>query len=273
MFSFDHARLAEELLPVVLQAGAVEMGYFASGTPVLRKADQSPVTAADREAEALLVHGLTTVAPGVPVIAEELTAAGQAPAAGDTFFLVDPLDGTREFIRNGREFTINIGLVMAGVPVFGLIYAPAFARLYVTTGRAAAVTASILPSQAPARLGRADWTPLRTQAPDPMALVALESRSRRSPGLDGLLAHHRVGKRKRAASSLKFCLVAAGEADVYAQFGGTSEWDTAAGQAILVAAGGAVTTLEGEPLAYGRAERGFANPSFIAWGRKPPMPW
>ncbi len=273
MLSLDPARLAEDLLPIVLGAGRIEMQYFASGIAVDHKADRSPVTAADREAEAMLVEGLAAVAPGIPVIAEELTSAGNAPVAGDTFFLVDPLDGTREFIRNGPEFTINIGLVLSGKPVFGLIYAPALARLYVTLGLGIAVMAHMSPSCRDPRLGPKDVTILRTKPPDPMALVALESRSRQSPGLDRLLRHHKVSLRKKAASSLKFCLVAAGEADLYAQFGDTSEWDTAAGEAILVAAGGAVTTLDDQPLTYGRAERGFGNPSFLAWGRKPPLPW
>lgn len=273
MFSFDHTHLAEELLPIVLKAGAVQMAYFASGVPAHRKADRSPVTAADKEAEALIVEGLAAIAPRIPVIAEELAAAGQAPLPGDTFFLVDPLDGTREFLRNGREFTINVGLVSAGDPVFGLIFAPALGRLFVTTSRTSAIEAEIPPSRAPASLGKSHTVPLHARSPDPMALVALASRSRPPPELDTLLANHKIASLRRAASSLKFGLLAAGEADVFVQLGETREWDTAAGEAILNAAGGVVTTLEGQRLPYGRADKGFINPPFLAWGRGPRTPW
>ncbi len=277
MFAVDHRKLAEALLPVVLRAGAVEMSYFGAGVAVEHKADRSPVTVADREAEEMIVEALAAAAPGVPVVAEELAAAGRAPPTGDAFFLVDPLDGTREFIHARREFTINIGLVMGGRPVFGLIYAPALGSLYATLGADKAVALhGIAPSGDAAAIALDGGKILRTSPPDPRGLVVHESRSRASPNLGALFKHHKVRDRKQAASSLKFCLVAEGVSDIYAQFGETSEWDTAAGEAILVAAGGAVTTLDGAPLAYGphgRGGTGFANPPFLAWGRKPPQPW
>lgn len=272
MFTFNHRKLTAALLPAVLRAGEVELSYFGAGVAVEDKADCSPVTVADREAEAIIVEALAAAAPGIPVVAEELTAAGLAPATGAAFFLVDPLDGTREFINNKTEFTINIGLVVEGRPVFGVIYAPALGRLYVTLGPdEAAAFYGVAPSSGPVALGAGKI--LRTRAPDPKALVAYESRSRPSQDLDGLFPHHKIRERKKAGSSIKFALVAEGESDVYAQFGGTSEWDTAAGEAILVAAGGAVTTFDDGPLVYGRNGEGFANPPFIAWGRKPLRPW
>lgn len=269
----DHAKLAEALLPIVLEAGAIEMRYFETSVPVEHKADRSPVTIADREAEALIVSGLAAVAPGIPVVAEELASAGDSPPTDDVFFLVDPLDGTREFIRNGREFTVNIGLVMGGRPVFGVIYAPALARLYVTVGPASAALALVAPEPAEARRVLGNATALQTRTAKPHAIVALESRYRRKLNLDGLLQNHVVTERIVAASSYKFCLVAEGTADVYAQFGETCEWDTAAGEAILAAAGGATMALDHQSLVYGQGEGKFANPPFIAWGRLPPAPW
>jgi 3'(2'), 5'-bisphosphate nucleotidase len=264
----DYRALVEALLPAVLAAGRIEMRHFAAGVAVETKADTTPVTAADREAEAVLEEALQRAAPGVPVIAEEAVAAGRVPAVGDTFFLVDPLDGTRAFIKGSPEFTVNIGLIVDRRPVFGIIYAPALGQLFATVGPHESAEASISPD------GRADLaaytlTRLATRQPDPQALVAFASRTHAAQSTDEFLKRLPIAEKRRASSSLKFCLIARGDADLYARLGETSEWDTAAGQAILAAAGGCVTTLDGQELLYGKSAAGYGNPHFIAWAREP----
>jgi 3'(2'), 5'-bisphosphate nucleotidase len=236
---------------------------------VERKADQSPVTAADRQSEEIILAGLARVAPGVPVIAEEEVAAGRIPDITGPFFLVDPLDGTKGFIKGRPEFTINIGLIEARAPVFGLLYAPALADFYVTLAPNEAANARLEPGSEVRSLADCGLRPLRTRVPDPHALVALTSQSHLNRATEGFLASYNVIERRALASSLKFGLIAKGEADVYPRVGPTCEWDTAAGHAVLVAAGGAVTAIDGGPLLYGNAERGFENPDFVAWGRGP----
>jgi 3'(2'), 5'-bisphosphate nucleotidase len=268
MKAADCRRLVEGLLPTVLAAGRVEMRHFAAGVAVETKADTTPVTAADHEAEEVLLKGLQQVAPGVPVVAEEEMAAGRMPKVTDAFFLVDPLDGTRAFIKRSPEFTINIGLVEGDRPVFGIIYAPALGRLFATLGPDEAVETDIAPDAKDARLDACRLTRLSTRAPDPKALVAFASRSHATESTEAFLARLPIAETRKASSSLKFCLIARGEADLYARLGQTSEWDTAAGHAILAAAGGSVTTVDGAPLRYAKREAGFANPHFVAWGRR-----
>jgi 3'(2'), 5'-bisphosphate nucleotidase len=243
------------------------MAYYGGALDVDRKADSSPVTAADRESEAILIEALAKAAPGIPVVAEESVASGSIPMVGDAFFLVDPLDGTREFINKCGEFTINVGLIEAGRPVFGLVYAPALGELFATIGPGRAVMTEVAPD-APAR-ALTDYTlrPLLARIPDAAALVAVESRSHRNAKTEAYLARFAVQDSRRCGSSLKFCLIAKGEADFYPRLGETSEWDTAAGQAILEAAGGTVVMLDGAPLRYGKSGSGFLNPHFVAWGR------
>jgi 3'(2'), 5'-bisphosphate nucleotidase len=267
MKATDCRRLVEGLLPAVLAAGRIEMRHFAAGVAVETKADTTPVTVADHEAEAALIEGLNKVAPGVPVIAEEAVAAGRVPEIKDAFFLVDPLDGTRAFIKRSPEFTINIGLVEEGRPVFGIIYAPALDELFVTLGPDEAVEARVAPDAAVARLEDLSLERLHTRQPDAGALVAFASRSHAAESTEAFLGRLPISETRKASSSLKFCLIAKGEADLYARLGQTSEWDTAAGHAILAAAGGCVTTLDGGPLLYGNSGKGFANPHFVAWGR------
>lgn len=265
----DCRRLVDALLPAVLAAGRIEMRHFAAGVEVQTKADTTPVTVADHEAEAVLTEALLKVSPGVPVIAEEAVAAGRVPAIVDAFFLVDPLDGTRAFIKNSPEFTINIGLVEAQRPVFGIIYVPALEQLFVTLGPGEAVEARIAPDAQVAGLAECELTPLRTREPDPNALIAFASRSHASDTTEAFLKRLPIAEKRKASSSLKFCLIARGEADLYARLGQTSEWDTAAGHAILEAAGGSVTTVDGGPLRYGKTDKSFANPHFVAWAREP----
>jgi 3'(2'), 5'-bisphosphate nucleotidase len=261
--------LLEALLPAVLAAGRIEMRHFKAGVAVATKADTTPVTIADHEAEEALVAGLRQAAPRVPVIAEEAVAAGRVPAIGEAFFLVDPLDGTRAFIRQSPEFTVNVGLIERGQPVFGVIYAPALQLLFATIAPQRAVEASIAPEAEGVALKDLHMTPLRTREPDPKGLIAFASRSHASETTDAFLQRLPIAEKRKASSSLKFCLIARGEADLYARLGQTNEWDTAAGQAILVAAGGSVTSIDGTPLVYGKSEAGFANPQFVAWARKP----
>lgn len=265
----EYGALVEALLPAVLAAGRVEMHHFAAGVAVETKADTTPVTIADHEAEEILTEALHRTAPGIPVIAEEAVAAGRVPAVQDAFFLVDPLDGTRAFIKGSAEFTINIGLVVARQPVFGIIYAPALNQFYATIGPKEAIEAELAPNEETPMFGDLALKRLATRAPDPNALVAFASRSHATQSTDEFLKHLPITEKRRASSSLKFCLIARGEADLYARLGQTSEWDTAAGQAILTAAGGCVTTLDGAPLGYGKRDGGYANPHFIAWGREP----
>jgi 3'(2'), 5'-bisphosphate nucleotidase len=262
-------RLAEGLLSVALAAARVQMAHFGAGVEVEKKADHSPVTAADRQSEEIILAGLAKIAPGVPVIAEEEVAAGRIPDISGLFFLVDPLDGTKGFIKGKPEFTINSGLIEGRVPVFGLLYAPALADFYVTLGPHEAANAKLEPDSTASSLADCSLRPLRGRVPDPHALVALTSQSHLNRATEAFLNGYNVIERRALSSSLKFGMLAKGEADVYPRVGPTCEWDTAAGHAILTAAGGAVTAIDGSPLLYGNAQRRFENPDFVGWGRGP----
>jgi 3'(2'), 5'-bisphosphate nucleotidase len=263
----DYKRLANELLGPAVAAGAAIMRHRRAGFAVESKADASPVTAADREAEEIVLEALGRCAPGIPVVAEEAVSRGECPTLDDAFFLVDPLDGTREFVRGGTDFTVNIGLVVGRVPCFGLIYAPAIDQLYLTLGAGEAAELRISPDTKPEGLRDVRPSPIRTRVPDPARLVAVASRSHRTPENDRFVDDPRIVDCRNIGSSLKFCLVARGEADIYPRFGATCEWDTAAGDAIVRAAGGLVTTLDKAPLLYGKSDNRFVNPGFVVWGR------
>lgn len=265
----EYRSLVEALLPAVLAAGRTELRHFAAGVEVETKADTTPVTVADHEAEEILTEALHRTAPGIPVIAEEAVAAGHVPAVADRFFLVDPLDGTRAFIKGSPEFTINIGLVVEGKPIFGIIYAPARDEFFATLGPHEAIEATISAQSGVVTLEQLPLRRLATREPNRQALVAFASRSHAAQSTEEFLQQLPITEKRKASSSLKFCLIARGDADLYARLGQTSEWDTAAGHAILAAAGGCVTTLDGEPLKYGKRANGYANPHFIAWGREP----
>lgn len=267
----DALHLADKLLAAVLEAGAIEMRHYAAGVTVDRKADESPVTAADREAEAVLLAALAGIAPDVPVVAEESVSAGQIPVLAERFFLVDPLDGTREFINKRDEFTVNIALVERGAPIFGIVYAPATADLYATLGPSRSVHGRVEPGCGARRLADCPLRDIRTRPADAAALVAVASRSHLTPETETFLARFRIASRRDAGSSLKFCLIARGEADLYPRLGPTMAWDTAAGHAVLAAAGGSVTELDGSALTYGLRVAGsmkdrLLNPHFVAWG-------
>lgn len=267
--AIDLDNLGARLLPAVLEAGRLEMAHFTAGVPIEKKADRSPVTVADREAETVIVNALAEIAPGVTIVAEELVAAGQAPEPAERFFLVDALDGTRHFVRGSPEFSINIALVDKGRPVFGLIYGPPSGRLFLTRSDGNSYEARVAAGDGSAVFSQLAFSRLRTREPDAVNLRAYNSITAGGASA-GLLRALGVKDAKPLGSAIKFSLIAAGEGDLYARIGETYEWDTASGQAILEAAGGAVTDLAGRPMSYGHAARGYLNGDFIAWGRCPP---
>jgi 3'(2'),5'-bisphosphate nucleotidase len=267
----DHAVLVEGLVPAVLRAGARLLECRAQGIDAETKSDGSPVSRADREAEAIVLEALAVVAPGIPVIAEEAVSAGIVPEFDDIAFLVDALDGTREFIGGGDDFTVNVALVEGGVPTFGIVFAPASCRLFATLSPHRSATARVSPG-ANCRGGLPPLTRIHTRAAPPEGLHVVSSRSHRSAHTDAFLARLAVAGQLHIGSSLKFGMIAAGEADVYPRFGPTSAWDIAAGHAVLAAAGGTVTLIDGKVLTYLDKARlaepePFLNPSFVAWGR------
>lgn len=260
--AFSNEALAESLCALAIKAGAAAMAVYKSDFKSETKSDASLVTAADQRAEDIILAGLTAFAPGIPVLAEERASAGDIPdPLGARFFLVDPLDGTREFVNRTGEFTVNIALIEEGRPVYGVVYAPAINTLY-CGGRSDAWKAAVSDEGA---LGQPQS--IRARSAPAKGLVAVASRSHRSPETDVYLESLNVSDFTAAGSSLKFCLLAEGKADLYPRFGRTMEWDTGAGQAVLEAAGGCVVTHpEGAPLLYGKKARGFDNPHFIARG-------
>ena len=264
----DADQLAEFLLPAVLSAGRIEMRHFTTGVKVEQKADKSPVTVADREAEAIIVEALTRGVPSIPVVAEEAAAAGLLPPPAETFFLVDALDGTHGFVRGKPEFSVNIALIRNSRPVFGMVYGPASGRLFVTKSNGNSYGAELSPDANESAIKAVRWSKLTSRVPDRDQLLAFNSRSSGAVSSE-FLEVLGVKEARPLGSSLKFCMIANGEGDLYARFGNTCEWDTAAGQAILEAAGGTVTTIDGAPLAYGKAHDKYLNPHFVAWGRAP----
>ncbi|PHS28680.1 MAG: 3'(2'),5'-bisphosphate nucleotidase [Robiginitomaculum sp.] len=255
------------LRDAMLAAGRVIMDVRAAGGDHKFKGDGSPVTLADTRAEVILLKALSEAAPEITVVAEEAAEAGHIPKATRVFFLVDPLDGTKEFIRGGTDFTVNIGLIVDKNPVFGLIYVPATGAFYEgEAGQGAwrrqldcAVVETCQPKEK---------TPISVRDADRENLMAVASRSHRAEETNAWLTAHNVKDTVSAGSSLKFCLLAEGKADVYPRHGPTMEWDTAAGHAILSAAGGRVETLDGKTFGYGKYDqtRPYLNPGFIAYG-------
>lgn len=256
---------ALELATIAFQAGEILLRHYAAeDVEARRKEDHSPVTDADEEAEAFILRELGTLAPGVSVIAEEQVASGRITVIGRHFFLVDPLDGTKEFLNRNGEFTVNIGEIVDGRPVRGVVFAPAINRLFLGEESSGAFELPTEPGKAP---DFAQFRSIEVRQPAADGLVAVASRSHRDYKTEEFLAAFPVKEFVSAGSSLKFCLVAAGEADIYPRLGRTMEWDTAAGHAVLAAAGGNVLTVDGLPFVYGKTEEGFANPFFVARGR------
>jgi 3'(2'), 5'-bisphosphate nucleotidase len=257
----DILALFEDL---ALAAGRAIMAVYATDFDAMTKADSSPVTEADRAAEAIILDGLRAALPGLVCVAEEEVADGKVPAAlGSAFILVDPLDGTKEFVGRKGDFTVNIALVREGSPVVGAVYAPARNVLY-TGRRGAAAIAEVSPEG----LVLARRPMAARKAAHPPRIVA--SRSHRTPETDAFIDRHPGAETVSVGSSLKFCLLANGEADLYPRFGRTMEWDTAAGDAVLRAAGGTTTRVDGSAFVYGKRDQAddadFANPWFIARG-------
>ncbi len=258
------SQFARQLAEIAWHAGEVILAHYEAGVEARQKSDHSPVTIADEEAERLILAELKTLAPDVPAVAEEEAAAGRIAKVGRRFFLVDPLDGTKEFLKRNGEFTVNIAEIADGAPVIGVVYAPAKGRMFVGEADAGAFELETEPHRAP-DFARA--RPIHARPAPSDGLVAVASRSHRDTKTEEYLAHYPVKDFLAAGSSLKFCLVAAGEADIYPRHGNTMEWDTAAGHAVLAAAGGRVTGIGGEPFVYGKAEAGFLNPYFVARGK------
>jgi 3'(2'), 5'-bisphosphate nucleotidase len=245
------------LVPLIHEAGALVMRIYATDFQVEIKDDESPVTVADQCAEKVIVAGLKRLAPDIPVVGEEAASAGDIPDVSNRFWLVDPIDGTKEFIGRNGEFTVNIALIDHGVPVLGLVLAPALGTLY--TGA----------------MGLGAWVEVggvrrdiavRAEPADGLTVVGSRHHGN-DAAVDAFLAGRRVAANRMVGSSLKLCILAEGLADVYPRFGRTMEWDIAAGDAILRAAGGAVRTVDGALLRYGKP--GFENPDFAAWGYQP----
>ncbi len=258
---------AAELCRIAQDAGALILSHYAGEIEARAKSDASPVTFADEEAEVLISARLAKFAPDIPVVAEEAAAAGSIPKTSGRFFLVDPLDGTKEFIQRNGEFAVNIALIEGGVPVCGVVLAPALERMFVgdTTGDEA--FAAEIPALANAELDLTKAKIISARRAPADGLIAVASRSHRDYKTEEFLAQYKILDLVAAGSSLKFCLVATGEADIYPRLGRTMEWDVAAGHAVLAASGGSVTQIDGTPFRYGKAAQGFANPHFIARGR------
>ena len=251
--------LLDRLVKLSRAAGDVALEYYRGGFAVRAKADTTPVTDADEASEAVIVAGLRQLTPNIPVVAEEALARGQTHWPPDStprlFWLVDPLDGTREFVSKNGEFSVNIGLVADRRAALGVVHAPVSGVTYGTAGRGEAL------------IWRADGapTPIKVRRAPTTGLVVLSSRSHGDrDALDAFLADYPVAERHILGSAIKFGVLAAGEADLYPRFGPTMEWDTCAGHAVLEAAGGALVTVSGQPLLYGKS--GFRNPDFIARG-------
>ena len=254
--SLDDEALLDAMAEAAREAGAAILDIVAGGFEVEQKGDSSPVTDADRAAELIVLAALAKAAPGVPVIAEEEVAAGRIPAHDGTYFLVDPLDGTKEFVRGGDDYTVNIALLVDNVPHLGIVFAPATGRLH---GGIAGKCAWLDAGQGRVAIA------CRACAQPP---IVVASKSHYTQNTSDYLALAAPGCGYEAiGSSLKFCLIAEGRADLYPRLSPTSEWDTAAGHAVLLGAGGRVDGPDGEPLAYGKPA--FLNRAFVATGGWP----
>ncbi|HEV8679771.1 MAG TPA: 3'(2'),5'-bisphosphate nucleotidase CysQ [Stellaceae bacterium] len=254
--------IMDSLLDVALRAalagGDAVMRVYADPFEVTHKDDKTPVTEADLASERVIVAMLTEAFPDIPVVSEETVPEGGFISPAARFWCVDPLDGTREFVARNGEFAVLIGLIEHGRPVLGVVHGPAVGVTYTAHG----------PGTAMRRLNGGAFAPIRARVPAPKGVVVVHSRSHEnSRRLAEYFEGRPVLERNKCGSALKFGVIAAGEADLYPRFGTTMEWDTAAGQAVLEAAGGHVLGLDGEQLAYGKP--GLKNDGFLAWGAKP----
>ena len=247
------ARLAE----IVEAASALILPLWRTGLTVETKSDESPVTAADQRGEALILEALSRAFPDIPTVAEETVSTDGAPTQiARRFFLIDPLDGTKAFVRGEAHFTVNIGLIEDGFPVAGAVAAPATGEVWFTGGGGALKR----------QIGESGGHPIHVRMRDPAHVLALTSHTLKPEQLEALEAKYGFTERQAMDSSIKLCVIAEGGADLYPRHGATMEWDIAAGHAVLAAAGGRVTSPDGDPFVYGKVAEGFKNGWFIARG-------
>jgi 3'(2'), 5'-bisphosphate nucleotidase len=256
----DRGALLQELAQAAVAAGAAIMAIYDSDFAVETKQDSSPVTAADAAGEAVILEALARIAPGIPVVAEEEAAAGRIPDTNGHFFLVDPLDGTKEFINRNGDFTVNIALIEDHAPSMGVVFTPVEGRLFAGDVHAGAAWSALVDPLG--AIGAPQ--PLRIRVAPRQGLAAVASRSHNSPATEAYLDQFDVASRVSRGSSLKICMVACGEADLYPRLAPTMEWDIAAGDAVLRAAGGTLSAPDGNPMPYGKPR--FFNPGFVAAG-------
>lgn len=256
----DKNAVAFEFARICSLAGVEIMSIYESDFDARSKDDRSPVTDADERAEAIILAELETALPGIPVLAEESFSAGFRPETGTTFILVDPVDGTKEFINRNGEFTVNIALIENGRPTAGCVFAPARERIFVGGTQAWAG-----PLKAGETVDPDALEPITTRPRPQTGLTAVMSRSHADAETLAFAEAQGVVEKVSAGSSLKFCLVAEGSADIYPRFGPTREWDTGAGHAVLSAAGGRVTQPDGSDFAYGKTGTDYLNGPFVAW--------
>ncbi len=258
----ERSRILTGMIEAAAEAGTRIREMAATGIVARSKADSSPVTDADEAAEAIIERHLQALLPGVPMIGEEAVAGGSKKKPGSSFFLVDPIDGTREFVAKRPEYTVNIGLLIDGTPALGVIYAPALGELY--AGGAGGALRLALP--AGRKPEQAAPEPIRTRPPA-KKLVAVVSHSHLDSATSAWLRQRAIEDTLKVGSSIKFCRVAEGKADIYPRLAPVSEWDIAAGHAILMAAGGSVRAPDGSPLHYGKRADDYEVKNFIATGR------
>ena len=256
----DRSALLDALARTCVEAGAAIMRIYEAGFTVVTKEDSSPVTEADAAGEKIILAALGRLLPDVAVVAEEEVSAGRMPDVGGTFVLVDPLDGTKEFIRRNGDFTVNVALIEDGSPSLGIVYAPVERRLYGGDVRSGAAWTAIVGGDG--AIGAR--TALAVRAAPAAGLAVVASRSHNSPATDAYLAGVPIASHVSRGSSLKICMVASGEADLYPRLAPTCEWDIAAGDAVLRAAGGTLSAPDGTPMRYGKPR--FFNPGFVAAG-------
>ncbi|TZG27396.1 3'(2'),5'-bisphosphate nucleotidase CysQ [Sphingomonas montanisoli] len=257
--------LLDQIVRIAIDAGKEIMAVYDAGPCAAEtKGDGSPVTEADARAEAVILAALAKISPDVPVVAEEEAAAGRIPECGGSFFLVDPLDGTKEFINRNGEFTVNIALISGDAPVAGVVYAPALGTIWAGAEGAGARMASVAGSVVGA------WSDIAVRPANGRPIDVVASKSHMTDETKEFLERYKVGQLISVGSSLKFCQVAQGLADLYPRLGRTMEWDTAAGDAVLRAAGGMVKAIDGTPMRYGKRQQAddvdFANGWFVASG-------
>ncbi|MGH1407568.1 MAG: 3'(2'),5'-bisphosphate nucleotidase CysQ [Rhodomicrobiaceae bacterium] len=261
--------LNSALVPLAIEVGQLILSYYHSDLEIETKSDDSPVTLADKAAEKIIIEKLTTTWPDITIVAEEMCAAGHIPDVSGTFFLVDPLDGTKEFINKRDEFTVNIALIVNNSPYYGLVLTPALGELFITLS---AESAGFLQLHGNLKdltdedkiFAPSKFTSISARDWPETGPVGVVSRSHPDETTAAFLKKNNVKDQISAGSSLKFCQLARGLADLYPRFGPTMEWDTAAGHAVLSSAGGALVTGSGDPFLYGKYDRKYLNGEFIA---------